>query len=133
MLCTDACAQLQEVCCALREHCGIELVAVKLQCVHGTACPRVHVDHVQVRALITYHGPGTVYLPAEACAVRADEVLAVAPARAVETRAGDFLYLKGVTEGRGVAAAHRSPQWDGVRLVLTVDTAVDSVEYFLAG
>ena len=100
---------MQDICEALRRHCGVQQVAVKLQCVHGTACPRIHVDHVHIRALCTYHGPGTVYVPAEACAVRGDVVLAASTGRAVATSTGDVLYLKGVAEGRGVAAAHRSP------------------------
>jgi Protein of unknown function (DUF1826) len=123
----------QDVCAALRERCGVRTAAVKLQCVHGTACPRVHVDHVRVRALCTYLGPGTVFLPSEAAVVRGDEVVAYAAASAVATGAGDVLYLKGVEEGGGPAAAHRSPEWQGARLVLTIDTAVDAIEYFLAG
>ena len=124
---------MQAMCAALRQHCSIDEVCIKLQCVHGTACPRVHVDHVRVRALCTYLGPGTQFVPSEACAVRSDEVLAYAQKRALSAEAGDLVFLKGVEDGMGPAAAHRSPVYAGARLLLTVDTAVDSAQYFLAG
>ena len=102
----------------------------------ASASQHEHVNSAYKR--VTRRSASGTTLPShnQACAVRADEVLAVAPARAVETRAGDVLwYLKGVTEGRGMTALRMrwSPQWDGDRLVLTVDTAVNSGKHFLAG
>ncbi len=69
-------------------------------------CPKVHVDHLDLRILCTYSGPGTL--------VEQDGVLYAADA-------GDIVYLPGTRwDGHGVR--HRSPPLDDeARLVLRVD------------
>lgn len=76
---------------------------------------------------------GTVFAPAGACLTRGDCVLGCAQQSSVHTRAGDLLFLKGLEDTAGPPAVHCSPQFDGVRLVLTVDTAIESMRYFLSG
>ena len=76
---------------------------------------------------------GTVYAPAGACLTRGDRVLACARGCAVHTAPGDLLFLKGLEDTNGPPAVHCSPEYDGVRLVLTVDTAISSMRYFLSG
>ncbi|EFJ44539.1 hypothetical protein VOLCADRAFT_95268 [Volvox carteri f. nagariensis] len=37
-------------------------VSAKLEVLGSTPCPRFHADHVGIRLLVTYYGPGTVYV-----------------------------------------------------------------------
>lgn len=41
---------------------GYERVRARLEVLGGTPCPRYHADHVAVRMLVTYAGPGTWYV-----------------------------------------------------------------------
>ena len=130
----DAIAGLQAVCAVFRDLYGFERVCVKVQSIAGTACPRFHVDNVVLRALCTYCGPGTEYLPPDASTVFGDRVLRTNGARACSANAGDVLFLKGIEEHRWrPAAVHRSPLSEEPRLLLIVDNAVDSLRYFLRG
>jgi len=49
---------------------GCESVGLRLEIVRRAMCPRFHVDHVGIRMLCTYRGPGTEWLD-EHCADRA--------------------------------------------------------------
>jgi len=49
---------------------GCEAVGLRLEVVGRAMCPRFHVDHVGIRMLCTYRGPGTEWLD-EHCASRA--------------------------------------------------------------
>lgn len=49
---------------------GCAAVGLRLEVVGHAMCPRFHVDHVGIRMLCTYRGPGTEWLD-EACAERA--------------------------------------------------------------
>lgn len=49
---------------------GCDSVGLRLEVVGRAMCPRFHVDHVGIRMLCTYHGPGTEWLD-EGCADRA--------------------------------------------------------------
>ncbi len=41
---------------------GYTQVSAKLEVLGATPCPRFHADHVGVRLLVTYLGPGTLYV-----------------------------------------------------------------------
>lgn len=69
-------------------------------------CPKVHVDHLDLRILCTYSGPGT---------------LIEQNGELQQARVGDFVYLRGTKWGDG-GVPHRSPPLNGeTRLVLRVD------------
>ncbi|MEW5302082.1 MAG: hypothetical protein WDW36_004892 [Sanguina aurantia] len=118
----------------LRSDLGFESVGIKLQVVSQTSCPKYHADHVGVRALVTYCGPGTWFIT-NRYATRewhwfdADvSVSRVDPSKAVQAAAGDVLFLKGHTydggANFGMGAVHRSPdiEEDGSpRLLLVVE------------
>lgn len=88
-------------------------VGLRLRVLDGAMCPRFHVDHVPLRLICTYAGPGS-------------EWLAIPDALQVNRLAGgDVALLKGErwlgNEGAGLV--HRSPQLpEGQRrLILTLD------------
>ena len=66
---------MQAVCQAMRQHYAMQQACVKIQTLQGNACLRLHVDHVHLRAICTYLGPGTEYLPSEAAFVHNAKVL----------------------------------------------------------
>lgn len=117
-----------------REHLGVDAVAVKLQAVHGTACPRFHMDKVGMRMVCTYLGSGTEYLASEATLVVGDRIVATLEDCCEAAGTGDLLFLKGVQAGSS-GAVHRSPATHAhdVRLILVIDDAVQSIQYFLRG
>ena len=92
-------------------------------------CVKLHVDHVHIRAICTYLGPGTEYGPSETVSIIAGRVAGPATEPLQHAATGDVLYLKGAREGAGDGAAHRSPDYDGTRLLLIVDTVLDELEY----
>eukprot|EP01026_Neomeris_dumetosa_P050882 TRINITY_DN4469_c0_g1_i16.p2 TRINITY_DN4469_c0_g1~~TRINITY_DN4469_c0_g1_i16.p2 ORF type:complete len:233 (-),score=6.86 TRINITY_DN4469_c0_g1_i16:421-1119(-) len=102
----------------------------KLGVVDGTTCPKFHQDFVNLRALCTYCGPGTLYIPDEhvhrhpncvhhSCKFNFDEEFVQS------SLPGDILFLKG--DGQlgepGCGAIHRSPDMkDGdLRLLLIIN------------
>ncbi|GLI65406.1 hypothetical protein VaNZ11_008963 [Volvox africanus] len=100
---------------------GYSEVSVKLEVLGNTPCPRFHADHVGVRLLVTYYGPGTVYV--ENRHVRRRWLWGHGGGIAVETAgaesarqadAADLLFLKGhaALGNYGMGAVHRSPDLD---------------------
>lgn len=114
---------------------GYERVRAKLEVLGGTPCPRWHADHVGVRLLVTYAGPGTWYVEnrhvQRRWLWRGEGGVAVGPvdeAAGVQAGACDLLLLKGHgwPGNYGLGAVHKSPDVgpggrDGPRLLLTVD------------
>lgn len=102
------------------------LVGVRLARLTTAMCPRLHVDRVSLRCVVTYCGPGTEFVDS-ATFDRSllDRVSAHDEVITQHTRAGEIVLLKGEAwpgnAGRG--AVHRSPPAarDAARLVLTLD------------
>ena len=106
---------------------GYSDVKVKLEIVRGTRCPRFHMDFVPLRAICTFAGPGTVYLPTGAFCIDGDSVSEVVESAAEVACTGDWVFLKGRhwPGAKGLGAVHRSPHVgpDDLRLVVTVDAS----------
>lgn len=101
---------------------GCDTVGLRLEVVGRAMCPRFHVDHVGIRMLCTYRGPGTEWLD-EGCADRAflgarsvgqpDDVSGLIrdPAGIHAVQPSAIILLKGDlwqgNAGRGII--HRSP------------------------
>lgn len=117
---------MQKMCQVLKRENGTQHACVTLQALHGTMCPRVHADYVHLRALCTYLGPGTDYFPCEAVLMQEGRVAGAKGSELRGTNAGDLLFLKGLLDKGGAPAAHRSPEYDGNRLLLVVESTKDS-------
>jgi hypothetical protein len=120
---------------------GCDAVGLRMEVVGRAMCPRFHVDHVGIRMLCTYRGPGTEWLD-EHCADRSflgarsggltDEVSGIirdpagihaAPLSAVALLKGD---LWQGNAGRGVI--HRSPlvpAYQAPRVLVALDAIWD--------
>jgi hypothetical protein len=112
-----------------------ELVGLRLVVTAAPMCPRFHVDHVALRAVVTYVGEGTEWVDhrdldrrrlGHAAGGVADEHsgLLLADAQVWSAKPFDLVVLKGTAwpgnETRG--AVHRSPTpRSGRRLVVTLD------------
>ena len=128
----DGLAMLVDVFASLAE---CPRVGVRLAVTGSAMCPRFHVDHVGLRAVVTLLGPGTEWLDhgdvdrarlGHRAAGAADECSGLLRPGATVLRAapGDLVVMKGTAwpgnEARG--AVHRSPcAGDGRRVVLTFD------------
>lgn len=102
---------------------GARRVGLRLRVLQGAMCPRFHVDHVPLRLLTTYIGPGSEWLR-EGAIRREGLHLAPAPVDNIEClKAGEVAILKGEkwlgNEGAGLV--HRSPQGRELRLLLSLD------------
>lgn len=102
---------------------GVESVGVRARNANASMCPRFHVDHIPLRLLCTYLGPGTQWLDeAKAgCAARIGDRDRHGVVRQAEP--GDLVLLKGDGwhENEGGGAVHRSPPHDLPRLVVSLD------------
>jgi hypothetical protein len=120
----------------LAELTGCERIGVRLSRVSSALCPRFHVDHVTVRLVCTYVGPGTEFisngevdrrwLGHAAQGVADEESGLLRCPQAIEAAApGDLVLLKGEAwpEQFGKGAVHRSPPASELlpRLVMTLD------------
>jgi len=99
-------------------------------------CRKFHVDHMHLRLITTYLGPGTQWVPEHAvrragfgrCYGRvADANRAIVPDRTQVRHAvaGEVLAMKGVRHGDGLGVVHRSPPIRGsgrVRVVAVLST-----------
>ena len=119
---------MQDICQVLRNEHGTTHASVTLQALHGTVCPHTHADFVHLRAICSYLGPGTDYFPCEAVLMHDARVLGADESAVQRTPTGDVLYLKGHLDTAGPPAAHRSPEYEGNRLLLVVQSAKDSPE-----
>ncbi len=103
--------------------------------VNRTQCPKFHVDHIALRLLCTYVGPGTEWLPERALrraalakpstSPLADNAALLIDAAAVQrAQPGNVLMMKGERYGDGTPGlVHRSPEIEAsgvTRLVLTL-------------
>ena len=106
--------------------------------VRDSQCRKFHVDHMPLRLITTYVGPGTHWVPdpyvrRQAFARRygriADANRAIVPDRAAirHARAGDVLVMKGVCHPDSNGVVHRSPplRRKGQIRVVAVLSAVD--------
>lgn len=100
-------------------------------------CTKFHADFIHLRAVVTYAGPGTAYLPDEALdrtklccpesAPEANAMICTEPGLVVRAAVGDVMWLKGA-RASPVPAVHRSPPLErrGLRrLVLKVNEAAE--------
>lgn len=98
---------------------GCPKVGVRIEMPDQAMCPRMHVDHVTLRLITTWRGPGTEWLDeagADRSRLGSEEVI-LSPSAIHRATTGDVLLLKGErwpgNDGRGVL--HRSPQSDDNR------------------
>ncbi|MBC3475987.1 MULTISPECIES: DUF1826 domain-containing protein [Pseudomonas] len=102
---------------------GARRVGLRVRILEGAMCPRFHVDHVPLRLLTTYAGPGSEWLP-EGSIARDGLSLAHEPVDKIQRlQAGEVAILKGEkwlgNEGAGLV--HRSPSSNERRLLLSLD------------
>ena len=115
---------------------GCESVGVRIALMPRPMCPRLHVDRVTLRLVVTYQGSGTEYVSnghidrrqlGHPASGTADEESGLLPSPDCVRRAGtyDVVLLKGEAwpDNVGRGAVHRSPPMsaDSERLVMTLD------------
>ncbi|GFR51575.1 hypothetical protein Agub_g13908, partial [Astrephomene gubernaculifera] len=135
-------ADVEQLVALFGQQLGYPAVRAKLEVLGGTPCPRFHADHVGVRLLVTYCGPGTVFVEnrhvrrrwlwggAGGVAVEAVDPAAAsrgggaAGSAARQAAPGDLLFLKGnaAPGNYGMGAVHRSPD---MASMLAVDSDPD--------
>ena len=111
----------------MAELTGAPLIDLRLDVVEDDRCRLFHVDHVRLRLMTTYRGPGTEWIPPHIAAALAPGALP--PPDTVRRLArGEVAVLRGgkdaTPERPGVL--HRSPSILGTgltRLLLTIDEA----------
>lgn len=104
---------------------GRRTVRLRLERVTDNACRRFHADHVRLRLLCTYRGPGTEWIAASDVRLAADGALAE-PEPAAIRRLGrfDVGLFKGTAWRGGQPCFHRSPPVAGTgmaRILLCID------------
>ncbi|WP_308388217.1 DUF1826 domain-containing protein [Acidithiobacillus sp. AMEEHan] len=120
-----------------RDLCEAETIGIRIECSQDRVCPRFHVDHVALRLLCTWKGPGSEWLEdgevdrrflgrgsrgladEESGLLRPGARIRQIPEQAVALCKGDAW---AGNEGRGVV--HRSPAVppvDGTRVLLALD------------
>ncbi|MBC3496239.1 DUF1826 domain-containing protein [Pseudomonas kermanshahensis] len=102
---------------------GARRVGLRLRVLQGPMCPRFHVDHVPVRLLTSYAGPGSEWLK-EGAVNRRGLQEDMPPVDNIQClQAGEVALLKGEkwqgNEGAGLV--HRSPSGRQGRLLLSLD------------
>ncbi|MET0341374.1 MAG: DUF1826 domain-containing protein [Polyangiales bacterium] len=110
------------------------VIGIRLARVQHAMCPRLHVDRVTLRSVITYVGPGTEFvdsslfdrgLLAAAAGLSPEVTEAGSAARIEQAATGEVVFLKGERwpGNAGKGAVHRSPpaSREAPRLVLTLD------------
>jgi hypothetical protein len=116
----DDLAQLVEL---LTDLTGVTEVGVRLRAQVNPMCPAFHVDHVPLRLVCTYLGPGTEYLDEAEGGPLVDCGATWRRGVVCQAVRGDVVLLKGEgwpgNERRG--AAHRSPAHTAMRLVASLD------------
>ena len=121
-----------------RELCGATRVRVVLGIKSTNACRKFHTDHVRVRLITTYVGPGTEWVPnvgvdrtalqhPPGCPRDANRSIVRDTRHVRQTRAGDVLLLKGELFGGARGAVHRSPRIEhlGLKRLVLAMTALE--------
>lgn len=119
----------------LAERAGVASVKVSLGPVRTDQCRKFHVDHLRMRLVTTYAGPGTEWIANEhversvlahppSCPCDANQQILRAGGAVRHCEAGDVLLMKGARYGGAEqGAVHRSPPIEQLaitRLVLIV-------------
>eukprot|EP00177_Eucheuma_denticulatum_P007680 GFKZ01013970.1.p1 GENE.GFKZ01013970.1~~GFKZ01013970.1.p1 ORF type:complete len:216 (+),score=17.49 GFKZ01013970.1:223-870(+) len=83
---------------------------------YGTPCPKWHTDSLRMRGIATLAGPGSlVFEQGDGC-----------NGKVRECKAGDVLLMTGAGRmGQRDGLLHRSPAWDGARIVVQTDDVED--------
>ena len=120
----------------LVELTGCRRVGLRLAVMDAPMCPRLHVDRVTLRLVITYVGPGTEFVSSHQVersqlghrsGHRVDDESSVLlePGCIQGAKTFDVVLLKGEAwpDNEGAGAVHRSPPMagPGARLVMTLD------------
>lgn len=114
-------------------------VRVVLAIKRTNACRKFHTDHVRLRLITTYAGPGTEWAPNEAvdrdalacppdCPHEANHAIVRELGAIEQSQAGDVLLLKGDRWAGALGAVHRSPPIEGTnqsRLVMSLTTVAE--------
>ncbi|WP_339466892.1 DUF1826 domain-containing protein [Pseudomonas capeferrum] len=102
---------------------GARRLGLRLRVLDAPMCPRFHVDHVPLRLLTSYAGPGSEWLQEGAIGRRELHQAMPAVDNIQRLQAGDVAVLKGEkwqgNEGAGLV--HRSPSGHQRRLLLSLD------------
>ena len=106
---------LKQLAAAYCEATGCETSRGRVARVHGTPCPKAHVDRLHLRALVTLQGPGVVILSGK----DPDAVV-------LRANTGDAVFMTGFSDDDPSLTPvwHRSPiraDWMPDRLVVQVD------------
>jgi len=102
---------------------------VSLSAVRGVPCTKFHADFLPLRMICTYYGAGTIFLPQESTRYpclnegRPNKRVVIKDKPINQANPFDVLLLKGRKFNKGELrpCAHRSPESDGLRLVLKID------------
>lgn len=102
---------------------GAQHVGARMATLPRPMCPSFHVDHIPMRLVCTYRGPGTEWVDESG----QEELFSCGKTsrrgRVRSAQVGDVVLLKGeawpLNEGRG--AAHRSPPHQALRVVVSLD------------
>lgn len=130
-------ADIQQVIQHFLDVSGFEAIDASLSVITTTSCPRFHADHVQLRCLCTYVGPGTYFVPNKAVkrrqwmralGIQNTNGFGVKSQSSIQqASAWDIVILKGNSfpGNQGAGAVHKSPaaSQEHPRLVLTLDEA----------
>lgn len=110
-----------------------ERARIRLEVIDDDACRYFHVDHVRLRLVTTYRGPGTQWLPEtavdrSALDRRDHETICRSPEAIRVLAPGTVGLFKGARHPEGGGLVHRSPPLSGtgiVRLFLAIDPIDD--------
>jgi len=107
---------------------GLHQIGFRLCVLNKTMCPRFHTDKVPCRLITTYSGEGTEWLDCMANTSDFLETLNQKPENYHSVQRlspGDIALLKGDKweENGDYGVIHRSPDVDGMRLLLSLDIA----------
>lgn len=118
----DDLALLREVVCELQ---GCSEVGLRLARVGHAMCPGWHVDHVGIRLVCTYQGPGTQWLDDQDVDRRDLHSGRMGEGAFIQAVPGEIVLLKGALwQGNDAfGAVHRSPEigYASLRTLITLD------------
>lgn len=112
-------SEIQRLSELLADLTGCPKTGIRIEMPDQPMCPRMHVDHVTLRLITTWRGPGTEWLDEAGTDRRLLGSDHVIRERAAVHRAntGDILILKGERwpGNSGLGAVHRSPPAEGTQ------------------